>query len=902
MSKNCPDCTPFDDLYKSTVCKDSVPSSCVPYNGANIQLLNITNKDNLNSVIKKITDALENVSDDNNAPVDLSALEAKIAAKASLPDGITKVGTVAISIDTATMSGFFGNYQGLSFALPTSTVALDPKDPGVGHPPYDRIDIIYYNPATKTYGKSTGITIENPVKPIPPTPDNTFKIANVRRNVDGTNIIEYAAIVNFLTTNTKQSVSALKNFNEGIGSDRELLNVLKPINTFWQSGFYVNYQNSYSNGETLFVDDPQSFFGKVVKIPIGSSSPIHPIYGPYENRLAPGEWVYEFRLKVSDNSSNADLIFFDIAVGANTWTNHFLIIKPSDFPNTTEYKTFKMPFTASKGTGYEFRIRTLITPNPIDIYFDYGIAKQALVGDPVKVSELKDVVLTSPSNGQVLKFNGTNWVNAADNVGGGSGGGGDMFAATYDPDGNGVVNDSTKLNNQPGSFYLNRANHIGNISADAVVDGTTNKVFTAALLTKLTNVNVNATVNSSDAFLLSRANHTGPLNADVLVDGATNRLFTTAEKTKLTNIQSGATFNSPDSFLLNRANQIGNQPATTISEDATHRFVTDAEKATWNAKQAAGDYATNTALSSGLSSKQNALVSGVNIKTFGGQSILGTGDIPMPTGGGTGNGDMTKSVYDPTSSGKVTSAVNADVVPWTGISNKPTTFAPTAHTHSQGEITNLSSDLASKAPTLSPVFTGTPTAPNAVAGTNTTQIATTAFVISERSNSATLTNKTISGVNNTFSNIPQSAITNLTSDKLATDTKIGTLTSLSTTNKTDLVSAINEVKAQGVDFFYDNTLLNYIPVGETQSHIGVNLSEVFSKYIAGETPSGAVNGVNKVFSLAFTPVANTESVFKNEGYQARGYQYTISGNTITFVTAPDASAPIDRIRVTYIKQ
>lgn len=43
----------------------------------------------------------------------------------------------------------------------------------------------------------------------------------------------------------------------------------------------------------------------------------------------------------------------------------------------------------------------------------------------------------------------------------------------------------------------------------------------------------------------------------------------------------------------------------------------------------------------------------------------------------------------------------------------------------------------------SPAFTGTPTAPTAAAATNTTQIATTAHVFAERSNTATLTNKTL---------------------------------------------------------------------------------------------------------------------------------------------------------------
>jgi len=65
---------------------------------------------------------------------------------------------------------------------------------------------------------------------------------------------------------------------------------------------------------------------------------------------------------------------------------------------------------------------------------------------------------------------------------------------------------------------------------------------------------------------------------------------------------------------------------------------------------------------------------------------------------------------------------------------------PTAHasTHAtagsdpitlaQSQVTSLTTDLAAKAPLASPALTGTPTGPTATAGTNTTQLATTAFV------------------------------------------------------------------------------------------------------------------------------------------------------------------------------
>lgn len=71
---------------------------------------------------------------------------------------------------------------------------------------------------------------------------------------------------------------------------------------------------------------------------------------------------------------------------------------------------------------------------------------------------------------------------------------------------------------------------------------------------------------------------------------------------------------------------------------------------------------------------------------------------------------------------------------------------PTAHASSHGsagsdaitiaqsQVTNLTTDLSAKANLASPTFTGTPSAPTAAAATNTTQIATTAFVRTEVSN------------------------------------------------------------------------------------------------------------------------------------------------------------------------
>ena len=70
--------------------------------------------------------------------------------------------------------------------------------------------------------------------------------------------------------------------------------------------------------------------------------------------------------------------------------------------------------------------------------------------------------------------------------------------------------------------------------------------------------------------------------------------------------------------------------------------------------------------------------------------------------------------------------------------------------------------------------------------------------------------------------------------------------------------------------------------------------------VTRETPTGAVNGSNVTFTLAATPTLNTEEVFLNGILQepGAGNDYTISGSTITYLSAPLTG---DRLRVNYRK-
>jgi hypothetical protein len=66
-----------------------------------------------------------------------------------------------------------------------------------------------------------------------------------------------------------------------------------------------------------------------------------------------------------------------------------------------------------------------------------------------------------------------------------------------------------------------------------------------------------------------------------------------------------------------------------------------------------------------------------------------------------------------------------------------------------------------------------------------------------------------------------------------------------------------------------------------------------SNFVYNETPSGTVNSSNVTFTLANTPVAGTVRVWVSGIKQKLTTHYSVSGSTITFVTAPTTGSDID---------
>jgi hypothetical protein len=68
------------------------------------------------------------------------------------------------------------------------------------------------------------------------------------------------------------------------------------------------------------------------------------------------------------------------------------------------------------------------------------------------------------------------------------------------------------------------------------------------------------------------------------------------------------------------------------------------------------------------------------------------------------------------------------------------------------------------------------------------------------------------------------------------------------------------------------------------------LKELFSGSFAdSETPSGTIDGVNKIFTLKKSPSPHLSlQLFKGPAIQIQGAEYTLARNVVTFTAAPAA--------------
>jgi hypothetical protein len=235
-------------------------------------------------------------------------------------------------------------------------------------------------------------------------------------------------------------------------------------------------------------------------------------------------------------------------------------------------------------------------------------------------------------------------------------------------------------------------------------------------------------------------------------------------------------------------------------------------------------------------------------------------------------------------------------------------------TEIDSEFTAIASAVSSKADSNSPTFTGTPVAPTASAGTNTTQVATTAFVTTavssttaitsaitaERTASATLTNKTISVDDNVVSGIAAASFVLSNSSgvidgsagqkAIPSGTVVGTSDSQTLTNKT--INASQLVNASISAAKLDGAQSGSAPIYAARAWVNFNGTGSVAIRASGNVSSLSDNGTGD-YTVNFTtalPTADYVSagmsayITNLAGNAAILYEGDASGNAVTKTT------------------
>jgi hypothetical protein len=188
------------------------------------------------------------------------------------------------------------------------------------------------------------------------------------------------------------------------------------------------------------------------------------------------------------------------------------------------------------------------------------------------------------------------------------------------------------------------------------------------------------------------------------------------------------------------------------------------------------------------------------------------------------------------------------------------------------EFNNIATAVATKADLASPTFTGTPAAPTAAPGTNTTQVANTAFVTAAITAYDTALTVSASQIETDAVTTVKILDANVTSAKLAnsgvTAASYGTSTSVPTV----------AVNAKGQITSASNTTIPLVGVDQTWQTVTRSLGTTYTnstgKPIAVSVQISLANGATATLTVGSVVVA------QNTGRDGAYIQDTVSGETL----------------------
>lgn len=194
----------------------------------------------------------------------------------------------------------------------------------------------------------------------------------------------------------------------------------------------------------------------------------------------------------------------------------------------------------------------------------------------------------------------------------------------------------------------------------------------------------------------------------------------------------------------------------------------------------------------------------------------------------------------------------------------------------QADVTNLTTDLAAKAPLASPTFTGTPAAPTAAADTNTTQVATTAYVVGQASS----TSPVVDGTATVGTSLKYARADHIHPTDTSRAATSGTLAQFAATTSSQLAGVISDETGSGALVFGTGPTLSQPVIDNPR------LGYATTATAAGTTTLTATSGVTQFFTGTSTqtvllPVTST---------LALGQFFVVHNNSTGVVTVQSSGA------------
>ena len=325
---------------------------------------------------------------------------------------------------------------------------------------------------------------------------------------------------------------------------------------------------------------------------------------------------------------------------------------------------------------------------------------------------------------------------------------------------------------------------------------------------------------------------------------------------------------------------------------------TDANKPVSTATQTALDLKANLA-----SPTFTGTVSGITATMVGLGNVNNTTDANKPISTATQTAlDLKANLASPTFTGTV-SGINATMIGLGNVDNTSDVNKPVS------TATQTALDL--KAPLASPALTGTPTAPTAAANTNTTQVATTAYVQAELAdlvNSAPATLDTLKELSDALgadANFATTVTNNLAlKAPLASPTLTGTPTAPTAAVGTDTTQiattafVIDQIDASTQPgALYQTTAPTYPEIGQIWIDSDDNVTTFDPNIIRRHTFTATAGQTNFVTTVSF--IDGFEQVYFNGLLILKTIDYTTSGNnTIILESAAAANDIIEVVTIT----